>query len=194
MRSMQESFLIPVKNMAEEWFDVVNDRDEPVGKALRIEVHARGLLHRAVHVLVFDDHGRLFLQKRSMKKDTSPGLWNSSCSGHVDAGEDYDTAAVRELKEELGLTVKAAPTRWFRVEPCEATGQEFCWIYRITSGGPFVLHPEEIEGGDWLEPAEVTQRIADKPEQFSASFRLIWGIAAEKLREREVVAERAKAS
>lgn len=116
-----------------------------------------------------------------MKKDTSPGLWNSSCSGHVDAGEDYDATAVRELKEELGLTVRDIPKRWFRVEPCEATGQEFCWIYRITSGGPFVLHPEEIEGGDWLEPAEVTRRIAEKPEQFSASFRLIWRIAQEKL-------------
>ncbi len=50
----------------EEWFDVVNERDEPVARALRREVHARNLLHRAVHVLVFDQHGRVFLQKRSM--------------------------------------------------------------------------------------------------------------------------------
>ncbi len=163
--------------MADEWFDVVNERDEPVGRALRADVHARGLLHRAVHVLVFDEHGRLFLQKRSMKKDTSPGLWNSSCSGHVDAGEEYDATAVRELKEELGLEVKEKPERWFRVEPCDATGQEFCWIYRVKSGGPFVLHPEEIEGGEWLAPEEVTRRIAEKPEKYAPAFRLIWGMA-----------------
>lgn len=91
--------------MVEEYFDVVNERDEPIGRAARREVHARGLWHRAVWVLVFDRAGRIFLQKRSMKKDMSPGLWDGSCAGHVDAGEDYDTAAVRELGEELGLHV-----------------------------------------------------------------------------------------
>ena len=100
--------------MIPEYFDVVNERDEPVSRALRQEVHARGLLHRAVHVLVFDQHGRVFLQKRSMLKDTSPGLWDSSCSGHLDAGEDYDSAAIRELGEELGIIVQTPPTRWFR--------------------------------------------------------------------------------
>src|SRR5438477_9406801 len=100
---------------AEEWFDVVNDRDEVVGRPTRREVHARGLLHRAVHVLVFDANGRIFLQKRSMKKDMSPGLWDSSCSGHLDAGEDYDAAATRELGEEIGV-FGATPERWFRVE------------------------------------------------------------------------------
>src|SRR6187401_1192215 len=100
--------------MIHEYFDVVNERDEPVSRALRQEVHARGLLHRAVHVLVFDQHGRVFLQKRSMLKDTSPGLWDSSCSGHLDAGEDYDAAAIRELGEEIGVRLKPteAPTRW----------------------------------------------------------------------------------
>src|SRR6266542_4522429 len=100
--------------MADEYFDVVNERDEPVRRALRSEVHANAWLHRAVHVLVFDDHCRLFLQKRSMKKDTCPGLWDSSCSGHLDAGEDYDAAAIRELQEELGLSVTTPPLRWIR--------------------------------------------------------------------------------
>lgn len=166
--------------MIHEYFDVVNERDEPVSRALRQEVHARGLLHRAVHVLVFDQHGRVFLQKRSMSKDTSPGLWDSSCSGHLDAGEDYDSAAVRELAEELGLVVDAPPARWFRIEACDETGWEFCWVYRLRSGGPFVLHPEEIEGGEWLSPEEVDQCIAKKPEDYCSAFRKIWSIAATK--------------
>ncbi len=79
----------------------------------RSEVHARGLRHRAVHVLVFNSRGEIFLQKRSMKKDRQPGVWDSSCSGHVDAGENYEATAVRELREELGLdiTSQAAATR-----------------------------------------------------------------------------------
>lgn len=167
--------------MAEEFFDVVNAHDEPVGRARRSEVHARGLLHRAVHVFVFDEHGRVFVQKRSMKKDCSPGLWDSSCSGHLDAGEDYDDAAVRELGEELGLTITEPPKRWFRIEACEETGQEFCWVYRMRATGPLVLHPEEIDGGDWLTPEDVSERIAAKPEEFCPAFRLAWSIAVQKL-------------
>lgn len=165
----------------EEWFDVVNERDEVVGRELRRTVHARGLWHRAVHVLVFDHDGRVFLQKRSMKKDLSPGLRDSSCSGHLDSGEDYDRAAVRELAEELGVVVTATPTRWFRIEACEETGWEFCWVYRLGHSGPFVLHPEEIDGGEWLAPAEVSRRIAARPEDYCSSFKLIWPMAAGKL-------------
>ena len=74
-------------------------------RATRREVHATGLWHRAVHILVFDGTGRVLLQKRSMLKDLSPGLWDSSCSGHLDAGEDYDAAAIRELAEEIGAVI-----------------------------------------------------------------------------------------
>ena len=162
--------------MADEYFDVVNERDEPIGRATRREVHARRLWHRAVHILVFDSAGRIFLQKRSMKKDMSPGLWDSSCAGHVDAGEDYNAAAVRELGEELGITLAETPERWLRLEPCPDTGWEFCWVYRLNHDGPFVLHPEEIETGEWLTTDEVRHRLAARPEDYCTAFRLIWSL------------------
>lgn len=164
----------------EEWFDVVNERDEVVGRETRRVVHATGLWHRAVHVLVFDREGRVFLQKRSMKKDLSPGLWDSSCSGHLDAGEDYDTAAVRELGEEIGVhgakigSTDSEVRRWFRVDACEETGWEFCWIYRLRYDGALTLEPEEISGGEWLSPDEVTRRVAACPQDYCSSFKLIW--------------------
>ena len=111
--------------MSEEIFDVVNEQDEVVGQALRREVHARGLWHRAVHVLVFNRKGEIFLQKRSLKKDNHPGVWDSSTSGHVDSGEDYDTAAVRELREEIGLELKGPPQRLFKIFARPETDQEF---------------------------------------------------------------------
>src|SRR5476649_2591020 len=89
--------------MPEEIFDIVNERDEVVGQNTRREVHARRLWHRAVHVLVVNERGEVFLQKRSMKKDIAAGKWDSSASGHLDSGEDYDACAVRELREEIGL-------------------------------------------------------------------------------------------
>jgi isopentenyldiphosphate isomerase len=160
--------------MSEEIFDIVNEHDEVIGRLPRPQVHREGHKHRAVHVLIFNKRGEIFLQKRSMTKDTFPGAWDSSSSGHVDCGEDYDACAVRELGEELGLAVGTAPARLFKVAACEATGQEFCWVYRLQSEGPFVLHPEEIEGGEWFTPARVTEWTDRQPGDFASGFVLIW--------------------
>ncbi len=160
--------------MAEEIFDVVNDRDEVIGQAPRKEVHARGLWHRAIHVLVFNSKGDVFLQKRSLLKDTAAGKWDSSSSGHLDTGEDYDACAVRELREEIGLVVPRPPERLFKIDARKETGWEFCWIYRGESEGPFTLHPEEIEIGDWFAPNVVTQWVTEKPQDFASAFVLIW--------------------
>lgn len=160
--------------MNEEIFDIVNERDEVIGQAPRKEVHARGLWHRAVHVLVFNARGDVFLQKRSMLKDTAKGLWDSSSSGHLDSGEDYDACAVREVREEIGLVLPHPPRRVFKLNATPETGWEFCWIYRCESEGPFTLHPEEIERGDWFAPEFVTRWVAEKPQEFASAFRRIW--------------------
>lgn len=160
--------------MSEEIFDVVNERDEVIGQAPRSEVHAKKLLHRAVHVLVFNARGQLFLQKRSMTKDTAKGKWDSSSSGHVDSGEDYDPCAVREVWEEISLKLDQPPERILRIEACVETGQEFVWVYRCESEGPFTLHPEEIERGDWFTPEEITRWVQEKPQEFARAFVLIW--------------------
>jgi isopentenyldiphosphate isomerase len=140
----------------EEIFDVVNDRDEVIDKATRSDVHRRGLMHRATHVLVFNSKGEVFLQKRSLKKDRQPGLWDSSASGHVDSGEEYDACAVRELREELGLDVRTPLQRLFKLGASAETDQEHVWVYRCEAEGPFQLNAEEIERGDWFTVEEVT--------------------------------------
>jgi isopentenyl-diphosphate delta-isomerase type 1 len=160
--------------MPEEIFDVVNERDEVIDCKSRSEVHRLGLKHRAVHVLVFNSRGEVFLQKRSMKKDRQPGVWDSSASGHVDSGEDYDAAAVRELKEEIGLTVAQTPKRLFKVAACDETDQEFVWVYRCESEGPFKLNPEEIDNGYWFAPDKVTQWMAERPLDFAPALLFIW--------------------
>src|ERR1041384_8156341 len=160
--------------MSEEIFDVVNERDEVIDRKPRSEVHRLGLLHRAVHVLIFNARGQLFLQKRSMKKDKSPGLWDSSASGHLDCGEDYDACAVRELREEIGLRASAPLRKLFKLPASAETDQEFVWVYRGQADGPFELNPDEIERGDWFAPAKVTRWIAERPEEFAGGFRVIW--------------------
>jgi isopentenyldiphosphate isomerase len=168
--------------MSEEIFDVVNERDEVIGRSTRREVHARKLWHRAVHVLVFNSRGEVFLQKRSMKKDTAAGLWDSSSSGHLDTGEDYDVCAVRELREEIGLA-DAKPKRLFKIDACAETGWEFCWVYRCKSEGPFQLHPDEIEAGEWFAPEKISSWVVERPQDFASAFRLVWKLILAERRE-----------
>ena len=168
--------------LKEEWFDVVDESDRVISKALRKDVHAKRLLHRAIHVFVFNKAGEIFLQKRSLLKDMCPGLWDSSCSGHVDSGEDYDTAAPRELGEELGIKLSVLIKRWFYLEACDQTGREFVWVYVLKHEGPFVLHPEEIETGRWYSTAELNQRIVQNEAEFSPAFLHIWRTASRMLK------------
>ena len=158
----------------DEIFDVVNERDEIIDRRSRGEVHRLKLFHRAVHVLVFNQRGQVFLQKRSSKKDSHPGAWDSSASGHLDAGESYDACGLRELEEEIGLRAQGPLTRLFKIDACAETDQEFVWVYRYESEGPFVLHPEEIERGEWFSPEHITRWIGERPQDFASAFRHIW--------------------
>jgi isopentenyl-diphosphate delta-isomerase type 1 len=158
----------------EEWFDVVDSDDRVVGAAPRREVHARGLLHRAVHVLVLDAAGRVLLQRRSAAKDMYPNQWAASASGHVDRGEDYDTATVREMGEEIGIHTAVAPERICRIYACEETGREFVWVYRYRHDGQVVANPAEISELGWFSPAEIDDWVAARPGDFAPSFLLVW--------------------
>jgi isopentenyldiphosphate isomerase len=160
--------------MNEEIFDVVNERDEVIGKMPRSEVHRLGLMHRAAHILVFNSRGQVFLQKRSMLKDRQPGVWDSSTSGHLDTGEDYDACAQRELREEIGLRLDKPPQRLFKLSASKETDQEHVWIYRCAAEGPFTLHPDEIERGDWFSVEEVTRWMRERPEDFASALLVIW--------------------
>jgi isopentenyl-diphosphate delta-isomerase type 1 len=160
--------------MPEEIFDVVNERDEVIGRLSRAEVHRQALRHRAIHVLIFNARGEIFLQKRSMQKDNFPGRWDSSAAGHLDCGESYDACALREVKEELGIDLPSVPERVLRVEACAETGEEFVWVYRTRHEGPFQLHPDEIETGGWFAPGHVTKWIREKAEEFAPSLICIW--------------------
>ncbi len=159
-------------NVSSEPFAVVDERDRVVGSAPRATVHGDNLLHRAVHILLFNDAGELFLQKRSRQKDRHPLVWDSSAAGHVDAGEEYDQTAQRELREELG--VEAPLERVAKLPASDKTGQEFIWLYRGSHNGPFRLERSEIELGAFFPTDLVTAWQQARPGDFAPGFVECW--------------------
>lgn len=159
-----------------EELEVVDANDEVTGRLPRREIHERKLLHRAVHVFVTSRHrDEIFLQKRSLMKDTHPGKWDSSASGHVDPGESYLACAERELWEEIWVRPAESLERVVRLEAGEETDQEFIEVFETRAAGRIRIHGKEIDCGRFFPVEEVERWIAARPEDFATGFRTCFG-------------------
>ena len=155
----------------DEIFDIVDEQDRVAGQAPCHIVHRDRLLHRAVHILVFDLENRVLVQLRSESKDEYPLCYTSSASGHVAAGETYDVTAVRELQEELGITSNVEFLT--KLPASNRTANEFTAVYRMTTDQPLTPDPDEIAAIEWLTWHELLNRLRSEPERFSPPFREI---------------------
>jgi 16S rRNA (adenine1518-N6/adenine1519-N6)-dimethyltransferase len=155
-----------------ERFPVVDPHDRILRYARRSDVHGNNLRHRAVHILIFDQAGDVYLQQRSRWKDRHPLKWDSSAAGHVEAEESYEETARRELKEELGINV---PLQKLLKLPASArTEQEFVWLYRGEIRGRPIVNRREIETGAFFPPAIIDGWVASRPEDFAPGFMECW--------------------
>ncbi len=156
----------------DELVSIVNEHDRVSGQATVKECLEKGLLHRAVAVLVMRSNGQYLLQQRSKSDVWHPGLWTISSTGHVKAGESYEAAAARELLEELGLSAKLVQVRKCLLPPIQSgnlTEKEWVSFYVARSDLPWRSDPEEVEavkevtepqlrrmmGGDTMTPDAV---------------------------------------
>jgi 16S rRNA (adenine1518-N6/adenine1519-N6)-dimethyltransferase len=155
-----------------EQFPVVDENDEVQGYAARAEVHGNNLRHRAVHILIFNQLGDVYLQQRSRWKDRHPLKWDSSAAGHVTGGENYDETAQRELKEELDVDVPLE--RIFRLTASSRTDHEFIWGYRgLVSGDPSP-NKCEIKRGVFFAPTVIDDWTSARPDDFAPAFLECW--------------------
>lgn len=144
----------------EELLPVVDENDRMVEVRTRREIHQRHLLHRSAYVLVFDQKGRIYLQRRSAKKDTHPLQWTASASGHVDPGESYAQAAGRELWEELGLELELSEVA--KLTASAKTDDEFVAIYEAATSAEPKPNPQEILEGRFFSMDEALALAADR--------------------------------
>lgn len=141
----------------EELFVVVDKSDHIIDYRSRSECnHDKNLIHRAVYVVLFNNKGQILLQKRSKHKDTSPGFYTASASGHVSRGESYEAAAKRELFEELGIQIDLTYVTKFIQH--WATETEMTAIFTGRHNGPFKIHPKEVEEVEFFTPKEIKRR------------------------------------
>lgn len=160
----------------DELLDVVDDDDRVVGQARREDVYARRLRHRTVMVVVRDPAGRVLVHRRTATKLVAPSLADMMIGGVVDAGEDYDACAVRELAEEAGVT-GVVPRRAFAFRYDDAGGltpAQWIAVYEVTWAGEIVPQPSEVASWAWLDPGELERRLADAPDDFCPDSVAAW--------------------
>lgn len=129
---------------------LVDENDQPIGSAPKLEVHERGLLHRAVSLLLRDNTGRFLLQRRADAKYHSGGLWSNTCCGHPRPGESIEHAALRRLRAEMGIL----ECRVRRVSS---------FLYRTAVGNGLVEHEvDHVVVGEWTgEPAPDPSEVSE---------------------------------
>lgn len=129
----------------EEYLDIVDFSGKVIGSAPRSKVHGNpSLIHRVVHVLVFNKKGEILLQKRSLNKDVAPGRWDISVGGHVGLGEDLITSSLREMHEELGIAGDG-PEYLYSYMHSNAYETELVATFRYIYEGEFFFNREEID-------------------------------------------------
>lgn len=161
VRANTQGVCIETTDDQKEEFIVVDRDDKVLGFRSRYDCHHdKSLIHRAVNLLIFDDQGRVLLQKRSMSKDTSPGLWSTSVSGHVAKGEDYAQAIHRETREELGVDISVVQAQKFIHEFPYETEMEV--LFTAESNGPFHPNLEEIDRIEFISKNDLPRKLLSK--------------------------------
>ncbi|MFH2107133.1 MAG: NUDIX domain-containing protein [Chrysiogenia bacterium] len=140
-----------------EWFDIVDAEGNVRGKAPRSLCHSRqDLLHPVVHLHVLDSRDRLFLQKRSLRKQIQPGKWDTAVGGHLSSGETVEAALKREAEEELGLNdFKAVPVaRYVWKSDVES---ELVYMFVTRSDRTPRINREEISEGKFWKISKIRE-------------------------------------
>ena len=154
--------------MKEEWFPLVNEEGETIGKATRRECHSGSKqLHPVIHLHIFNDAGELYLQKRSMNKDIQPGKWDTAVGGHIDYGETVEDALRREVREELGIT-EFTPQFITRYVFESAIEKELVNTFRTVYNGEIQPDTEELDGGRFWSLKEIKSKLGEN--MFTPNF------------------------
>jgi isopentenyl-diphosphate delta-isomerase len=161
---------------------LVDNDGKSLGAMEKMEVHQKGLLHRAFSVFLFDSKGNMLLQKRALGKYHSPGLWTNSCCSHPRPGEKLIDAAKRRLIEEMGIATQIEMAFHFTYKAQLDQGlteHEFDHVFVGTYDG--IISPNSVEVSDYLYLSldEIQSSMSKNVDAFTVWFQIAFPRVAE---------------
>ena len=153
----------------------MNEKDEAIGTMEKMEVHQKGLLHRAFSVFIFNTKGEMLLQQRADNKYHSAGLWTNACCSHPLKDEAVQQAALRRLQEEMGFTTNVAPAFTFIYKTDFDNGlteHEYDHVFTGVYEGDIVPDVREVKDYCYMTMDAIKTAIASHPQKYTSWFKI----------------------
>ena len=163
--------------MIEDKVILVDINDNQVGLMPKLEAHQKGVLHRAFSVFIFNKNVELMLQRRSLGKYHSPGLWTNTCCSHQREGESNIESGKRRLNEEMGFITELTEKTSFIYKTKFDNGlteHEFDHILVGYFDNSPYINSEEVDTWKWMSMDSVQDDINESPENYTAWFKIIF--------------------
>lgn len=154
---------------------LVNGNDEQVGSMEKIEAHKKALLHRAFSVFIFNDRGEMLLHQRAKQKYHSAGLWTNACCSHPRPGEDTPSAAIRRLREEMGILAPLQKIFDFVYKADFDNGlteHEFDHVFIGNYSGKIMPNKDEVQDYCFKAMHDIETSLASHPHKYTAWFHI----------------------
>ena len=154
---------------------LVDENDRQVGTMEKMEVHEKGLLHRAFSIFIFNDKHEMLLQQRAIEKYHSGGLWTNACCSHPKNMEDTREAAEKRLKEEMGFSVPLVKAFDFIYKATFENGlteYEFDHVFTGIYNGTITPNEQEIQDYRFMTMDAIRHSIKDEPSKYTAWFKI----------------------
>jgi len=159
--------------MVEEKVVLVDKSGNQIGLMPKLEAHQKGILHRAFSIFLFNSENQILLQKRSLIKYHSGGLWTNTCCSHPRDGEDIIDAGKRRLYEEMGIKTELKKEFEFTYNAVLKNGlteHEFDHVLIGNFNGTPILNKDEVEDWKWMSLEEIEKDINENKEDYTVWF------------------------
>jgi isopentenyl-diphosphate Delta-isomerase len=158
-----------------EFVVLVDEHDTELGIMEKMEAHQKGVLHRAFSIFIFNDSGKMLLQRRALSKYHSAGLWTNACCSHPRPNETTLDAANRRLMEEMGMQTQLELKTSFIYKTQfdnDLTEHELDYIFIGRSNENPIINREEVQEYNWITVTNIHQAITKHPDDFTSWFKI----------------------
>jgi isopentenyl-diphosphate delta-isomerase len=154
---------------------LVTENDVPIGTMDKMQVHKKGLLHRAFSVFIFDKAGKMLLQQRAKEKYHGAGLWTNACCSHPYPSEEVEAAAIRRLREELGFTTPLKKLFAFTYKSTVENGlieHEYDHVFAGEYDGLITINKDEVSDFCFQDMESIRWSLKEQPSKFTTWFHI----------------------